>query len=142
MSKTSATPDLLIRSVPGANHIAWQLGHIIGSTGQMLGELGREAPVLPDGFAEEYTAETSALDAPARFATKAEYLTLLDQMKTAILAAIDATPEEDLDKPGPESMREYAPTIGAGLAVLATTGSCTRANSCRSDGSWVRSRYI
>ncbi len=110
--------DLLIRSVPGANHIAWQLGHIIGSTAQMLGELGREAPVLPDGFAEEYTAETSALDAPGRFATKAEYLTLLDQMKTAILAAIDATPEEDLDKPGPESMREYAPTIGAGLAVL------------------------
>ncbi len=110
--------DLLVRSVPGANHIAWQLGHIVGSTAQMLGELGCEVPVLPDGFAEAYTAETAALDAPARFATKPEYLALLDQMKTAILAAIDATPEEDLDKPGPESMREYAPTIGAGLAVL------------------------
>lgn len=110
--------DLFVRSVPGANHIAWQLGHIIVNTLYMLGALGRKAPALPDGFAEAYTPETSTSDDPARFATKAEYLTLLEQMKTAILAAIDATPEEDLDKPGPESMREYAPTIGAALAIL------------------------
>ena len=35
-------------------------------------------------------------------------------------AAVEATPEADFDKPGPESMREYAPTIGAVLMLLAT----------------------
>jgi hypothetical protein len=42
----------------------------------------------------------------------------LEQAKAAILAAIDATPESEFDKPGPEPMREYAPTVGAGLLIL------------------------
>jgi hypothetical protein len=28
------------------------------------------------------------------------------------LAALDAMPESDLDKPAPESCRQYAPTVG------------------------------
>ena len=42
----------------------------------------------------------------------------MDQMKAASLAAIEATPESQLEAPGPESMREYAPTIGAVLMML------------------------
>ena len=42
--------ELLVRSVPGANHIAWQLGHMIGSVRRMLSALGCPAPALPDGF--------------------------------------------------------------------------------------------
>jgi len=41
-------------------------------------------------------------------------------MKAATLAAIDATPESSLDQPGPESMREYAPTVSAALLILGT----------------------
>ena len=45
----------------------------------------------------------------------------MDQMKAASLAAVDATPEADLDKPGPEMIcREYAPTVAAMLMVLGT----------------------
>ena len=29
--------ELLVRSVPGSNHIAWQLGHIIGVLSRMCG---------------------------------------------------------------------------------------------------------
>ncbi len=115
-----ADADLLVRSVTGANHIAWQLGHAIAGMHDMLGALGREAPPLPEGFEAAYTRETATSDDPAQFATKAEYLSLLDQMKAASLAAVDATPESELDKPGPESMREYAPTIGAVLMLLGT----------------------
>jgi hypothetical protein len=113
-----ADADLLVRSAPGSNHIAWQLGHIIGSVQGMLGSLGRPSPALPDGFEAAYTCETAASDDPAKFAAKARYLSLLDQMKAASLAAVEATPEGELDAPGPESMREYAPTVGAVLLLL------------------------
>ncbi len=53
--------ELLVRSVPGSNHIAWQMGHMIISTHHMLKGLGHSAPDLPAGFAEAYTAETSGI---------------------------------------------------------------------------------
>lgn len=110
--------DLLVRSVPSANHIAWQLGHMIGATRGMLTAIGREAPALPAGFEAAYSKDTAASDDPAKFATKDQYFAFLDQMKTASLAAVEATPESDLDRPGPESMREYCPTIGSVLMLL------------------------
>jgi hypothetical protein len=112
--------QLLVRSVPGTNHIAWQLGHLIGGTRQMLAALGHQPPALPDGFAAAYTQDTASSDDPARFSTLAEYLALADQMKAASLAAVDATPDEQLDAPGPEDMREYAPTVAAVLMLLGT----------------------
>jgi hypothetical protein len=134
--------DLLVRSVPNSNHIAWQLGHLIKSTHEMLMALGRKPPALPAGFDAPvacesfdmqvirepaalpagfdaaYTRETATSDDPAKFAKKDEYLRLMDEMKSASLAAIDVAPEKVLDRPGPESMREYAPTVGAVLVLL------------------------
>ena len=98
--------DLLVRSVPDANHIAWQLGHAVSNTAFMLGALGHQPPALPDGFAEKYTKDTAGSDDPAAFDTKAVYLSLAETIKAASLAAIDATPDGDLDAPGPESMRD------------------------------------
>jgi hypothetical protein len=109
--------DMLVRSVPGTNHIAWQLGHMIAGTQQMLGLLGHQAS-LPDGFVARYSAETAKSDAAEKFAPKSELLALMDQVKAASLAAIDATPESALDQPAPEPMREYAPTVGAALGIV------------------------
>ena len=75
---------------------------------------------LPEGFAAAYTRETAASDDPAKFVAKTEYLALMDQMKAASIAAVDATPEADLDLPGPEPLRQYAPTVGAVLMILGT----------------------
>jgi hypothetical protein len=110
--------DLLVRSVPGSNHIAWQLGHMIGGTQKMIGMLGRPEPELPEGFVEAHGREAACSDDPARFLTKDQYLALADRMKAATLAAIDETPEADLDRPGPEAMRDYAPTVAAVLTLL------------------------
>jgi hypothetical protein len=112
--------ELLVRSVPEANHIAWQLGHAIGGTQEMLAAIGHETFALPDGFVEAYAPATAGSNDPAKFATKAQYLAWMDQAKAASLAAIEATPEADLDKPGPEKMREYAPTVGSVLMLVAT----------------------
>jgi len=112
--------QLLVRPVPQCNHIAWQLGHLITSDQQMLTELGHPAPALPPGFAERHTKETATSDKPAQFCKKSEYLALMDRMKAAVLAAIDATPANGLDRPAPESMRGYAPTVADALSLLGT----------------------
>ncbi len=104
--------DLMDRPVPKANHISWQLGHLIASEQQMLIQAGYESPDLPDGFAESYSKETAESDDPGKFCTKDEYLQWMAAQRAATLAALDATPEDDLNKPAPESMREYAQTIG------------------------------
>ncbi len=112
--------DLLLRIVPGANHIAWQLGHQVASTSHLLKALGHPGMALPDGFEAAYTAETSKSDKPSDFAPKAKYLALMEQAKAASLAAIDATPDSALDNPAPEPLREYMPTVGFVLSVLGT----------------------
>lgn len=109
--------DLLIRPVPGANHIAWQLGHLIICENG-LGEIGYPMPALPDGFAACYTKETANSDDPARFHTKAQYLKIMEEQRAAALAHLEAMPEADLDKPSPEEVRSYAPTFGAMFNVL------------------------
>ena len=86
----------------------------------MLGGLGQPAPALPAGFEEGYTKETAASDDPAKFAKKDVYLDLAAKTKAASLAALDAIPESKLDDPGPEPMREYAPTVAAVLTMLGT----------------------
>ena len=112
--------ELMTRPVPEANHVAWQLGHMIGGTREMLTMLGHPSPELPAGFAEAHGREAAKSDDPKKFATKAQYLALGEQMKAATLTAIDATPDGDLDKPAPEAMRGYAPTVGAVLVLLGT----------------------
>jgi uncharacterized damage-inducible protein DinB len=110
--------DLFIRSVPGTNHVAWALGHIITGDAEMLKLLGYVAPALPSGFAPAYTKETASSDDPSKFHSKDEYLKLMEQTKAAVLAAIDATPDEQLGQPGPEPMREYAATVLAALMMF------------------------
>jgi hypothetical protein len=105
--------DLMIRSVPGANHIAWQLGHLISSEHHMMTGPGYKMPDLPANFAEAYTPETSKSDDPTKFHKKAEYLALIDEQRKATLATLDSLPEADLDKATPEDMQSYVKTIGA-----------------------------
>lgn len=112
--------DLFVRSVPGSNHIAWQLGHLIGSDNWMLEQLGRPGVALPANFAESHSKETSTSDDPAKFFKKADYERLAAATREATLSAITATPDADLDKPGPEEMRQYCPTVGAVLMLLGT----------------------
>ena len=118
--------ELLVRSVPGSNHVAWQLGHMIGSVRGMLAGLGRPAPALPNGFEAAYTRETSASDDPAKFATKAEYLALMGQMKAASLAAVEATPEvasvAGTETPTVEVYQPSSPSVPVRTGVPITGG--------------------
>ena len=75
-------------------------------------------PDLPSGFAEKYTSETCSSDSPEDFHSKEELLTLSKLQHDAIKAALKIVTEDELDQPGPESMKDYAPTWGAGFSLI------------------------
>ena len=119
--------DLMVRTVPGANHIAWQLGHLVSAEHEMMTNAGFDMPKLPDGLAEAHTKETSTSDDAAKFHTKEEYLKWLAEQRAGTFAALDKVSESELDKPTPEQMRAYAKDNGAvfnllGIHVMMHTG--------------------
>jgi hypothetical protein len=116
-----ADADLLVRPVPGANHIAWQLGHVISSEiGLVRSQLPDAAyPELPAGFAEQYTKETAAQEPPRGFLTKQQYLDLFNRVREATKARVAKLSDSDLDRPTTGQMASFAPTLGAFLMLVA-----------------------
>ena len=113
--------DLLVCPVPGANHIAWQLGHLIQSERQMMLEQlpSLTYPELPAGFVEAHTKETATLEPAKGFATKAVYLDLLDKVRAATNQGIDSLTDKDLDTPTKGGMAPWAPTLADFVLLVA-----------------------
>jgi hypothetical protein len=107
--------DLLLRPAPAANHIAWQLGHlIVAEQGLIGGQLpAAKYPELPARFAEQHGKATAAAEPPRGFGTKAEYLSLFGKSREVTLGALATLTDADLDKPTTGDMAKYAPTLGA-----------------------------
>ena len=113
--------DLMRRPGEGCNHLAWQLGHLISSECDLLNSIAPGAAAeLPEGFAEKHSKEAVGIDDPAKFCTKQEYLDLLDKVQAASFAALDKMSDADLDAPGPEQFREFCPTAGHIMVLIAT----------------------
>ena len=113
--------DLLIRSLPNANHIAWQLGHLITSCNSSLQFLSQErCPALPEGFESSYSKEKAKTDTASSFHSKETYIALFKAQKDVINQLLEELPDEKFDQAGPESMRSYAPTIGVMFMMFGT----------------------
>ncbi len=92
--------EMLVRPVPGANHIAWQVGHLIASEAYLVGQVDPAfVNPLPQGFAEKFTKETAQLETPEAFFNKAEYFRLGKEVRAATLASLERLPEGEFDKP-------------------------------------------
>jgi uncharacterized damage-inducible protein DinB len=108
--------ELLNRPVPGANHIAWQLGHLINSEQGLLKAIpGCTGVALPAGWAEQYTKQTAAKD--SGFLTKTEYLDHYQKSRANSVKNLEAFAEGDLEKATVGRMADFAPTL-AHLWVL------------------------
>ena len=106
--------DLLVRPVPGANHVKWQLGHLISSEHAMIETVSPGSmPPLPEGFAEQHTKEKATLDDPAAFLSRDEYLRIYEKQRAGTLAALERQSDEDLARPSPERFRRMWPTVAA-----------------------------
>jgi hypothetical protein len=119
--------DLLVRPVPGANHIAWQIGHLILAERSMGGQLpGAAYPELTAGFVQQHGKETQAVDPPIGYAAKSEYIDLFNRVRQATVDAVGKLSEADLDRPTEGRMAPFAPTLGA-LVLLVSNHSLMHA---------------
>jgi hypothetical protein len=111
--------DLLIRPGPDANHLAWQVGHLISTENQFVNHMcPGAAPPLPSGFADIHSPANVKTDDRSQFLTKQEYLNLLKQQRQATKAALDRIPDAELDKPGPPEVAKFSPTVGTTFNLI------------------------
>ena len=112
--------DITVRPVPGANNIAWQIGHLIEGEGYLGSVLpGAAYPELPSSLKGQYGKETAATAPSGGFLSKAQYLEWFNKVRAASIAVVDKLTDADLDKPNSGPMAKFAPNI-AGLIVLMT----------------------
>lgn len=106
--------DMLHRPVSGANHINWQLGHLIASEHMLCDPIKPGAmPPLPDGFAEKYTKDSASSDEASDFESKETLLAVQAEQRAGLLKILEELTDEDLDKPGPEAMRSIFPNVAS-----------------------------
>jgi len=108
--------EILERPVPLANHIAFQLGHLVLAERLALEELAvKDLPELPKDFSKNHQKDNHLSDNPEEFSSKDIYLALLKVHRQASIKYLENLTEKDLDREGPLSMRSYAPTLGLAL---------------------------
>lgn len=111
---TDLTPqELMTRPAPDANHVAWQLGHLIAAERMLVeGAVPGSMPPLPAGFAEAHNKDTAPSDKPGDFRSKEEYLKLAKEMRAATLKVLDSVPTADLSKPVSGRVPPFVKTVG------------------------------
>jgi hypothetical protein len=90
---------LMVRPVPGANHIAWQLGHLISAERFLVEKAvpGR-MEALPEGFVDRHKKGTAASDNAVDFLSKDEYQQLAKKVRANTLGIVESLSPADFDK--------------------------------------------
>ena len=116
--KDLSDAEILLRPVPGMNHIAWQLGHLIASERNFAEKVRPgSSPPLPEGFTEAHDRDQTTSDDPERFLPLARYQELGKAQRDATLAVLDALPDDELDRADPD-FPDFMPTVGAILGMV------------------------
>ena len=108
--------ELRSRPVPGANTVAWQIGHLAATEPRMAASIpGAQYPDLPEALKAHGKANRDGNPEPAGgYLTKAEYLDWFNRVRAATIAALEQVPDDVLDRPTPPGpMQPLAPTVGA-----------------------------
>ena len=112
--------DLLVRPTAGANHLAWQLGHMIASESRLVGQVpGMSAPKLPAGFEEQHAQGMATHESTQGFLGKQQYVELFAKVREATKAAVAKLSDADLDRPTEGQMAQFAPKLGDLLILVA-----------------------
>src|SRR5687767_5839871 len=112
--------EMLTRAVPGMNHPAWQLGHLVASEKWMIEQIKPNSmPTLPPGFEEQYSPKNSQSEDTTGWLDKATLLDLAALQREGTLKVLEELSDAELQKPGPEMLRGMAPTNSALLILVA-----------------------
>lgn len=111
--------ELLVRPCEGANHIAWQLGHLIVAEASMVEAVAPgKGGQVPENYKAIFSKENASSNDSSLFPKKAELLATFDLVRSASIEWAKGLQAEDLPKPGPERMRAFIPTVGALARIL------------------------
>ena len=111
--------DLLIRPVPGQNHIAWQLGHLIDTERNFVEMIKPgTSPKLPDNWEEGHGRHQTNVDDPSKYYSPEEYLRIHTAQREATKSLLAGMTDAELDAPGPEAVRRMVATNGATLMLI------------------------
>lgn len=111
--------ELLERPASGANHIAWQLGHLISSERYLVeAAVPGSMPELPAGFREQHGKEKASSSAAADYLSKDEYLRLAKEVRGSTLAALDTMGDADLDRPAAGRVPPFIKTAGECFVLI------------------------
>lgn len=116
--KDFSDTDMLARPVPGANHAAWQLGHLTASEAKMVAAAAGKSPELPAGFADKFSRNTAPSDDAKAFPSKQELIETFARVRQTSVAWAKTLQAADLDRESPESIRAFAPKLGDLVTVL------------------------
>jgi hypothetical protein len=110
--------EMLTRAVPGMNHPAWQLGHLVSSEKWMVEQVKPNSmPPLPAGFNDRYNPKNAGSDEKTGWLSKDELLKLAAEQRAGTLKVLEQLTDAELELPGPEMLRMIAPT-NAGMILL------------------------
>jgi hypothetical protein len=111
--------DMLARPHPTANHVTWQIGHLIGAEARMVNAAAPgAAPLPPASFMDKFKKETASIDDPAFFPKKEELLEAFNKGRDATIAWASTLKEADMGHPLPEPVSRFAPTTGHLLVTI------------------------
>jgi hypothetical protein len=108
--------EMLARPCGAANHIAWQLGHMIATEIDLINAATPGAlPPPPAEFRERHTKVGAARN--EGFSSKAELLALFESTRLRTIAWVKSLRDADMARPMPEAVQGFAKTVGH-LAVM------------------------
>jgi hypothetical protein len=117
--KDLTSAELLARPCSGANHVAWQLGHLIGSERYLCEKVSPGSmPALPAGFVEQHKKDTAANNDPSAFASKEEYLRLAKEMREGTLKLVANLPAARFDEPISGGLPPFLKHVGEVLLFI------------------------
>jgi hypothetical protein len=114
------TPEeLMLRPVRDANHIAWQLGHLIAAERHLVeAAAAGSMPPLPDGFAERHRRDEPVSDNRADYLSKDKYMQLAKQIRDATLQVLDSFSDDDFAKPVTARVPPFVKSAGDCFATI------------------------
>jgi uncharacterized damage-inducible protein DinB len=111
--------DLLIRPIPGQNHIAWQLGHLLLTEKNFVDMIRPgTSPALPENFEEGHGRDKTNVDDASKYLAPEDYLRLIAAQRAATKSLLASLSDAELDAPGPEKVRQMCPTVGSTLLMI------------------------
>ena len=103
--------DMLVRPAAGANHAAWQVGHLTNALVSLIHAVSPGAmPALPADFVRRHGQEGATLD--SGFDSKDKLLDRFDEINEAAIKWVHSLADADKDRATPEQLKGLAGTVG------------------------------